>query len=125
MATEREMTGVAPDLDFDKLDGLVTAVAQDADTAEVRMIGFMDRAAWERTLQTGYAHYYSRSRGKLWKKGETSGNVQKVEEVRLDCDQDAVLLVIRQEGDITCHTGHRTCFYRRLENGRLVAAEGA
>jgi phosphoribosyl-AMP cyclohydrolase len=112
------------ELDFGKLDGLVTAVVQDAETREVRMVGFMDREAWERTLETGYAHYHSRSRNTLWKKGETSGNLQEIREIRVDCDQDAVLLLVRQIGDTTCHTGARTCFYRRLENGRLVTVEG-
>lgn len=118
-----EAPGGAPSLDFEKLGGLVTAVAQDVDSREVRMVGFMDREAWERTLATGYAHYHSRSRGRLWKKGESSGNVQEVREIRVDCDQDAVLLLVRQLGDVTCHTGARTCFYRRLENGRLVLVE--
>lgn len=121
--TPRERPGSPPDLDFDKLGGLITAVVQDVDTGEVRMVGFMDREAWQRTLETGYAHYHSRSRGTLWKKGETSGNVQEVREIRVDCDQDAVLLRVRQTGDVTCHTGARTCFYRRLADGRLVMAE--
>jgi phosphoribosyl-AMP cyclohydrolase len=120
-----EAPGGAPALDFEKLGGIVTAVAQDEETREVRMVGFMDREAWERTLATGYAHYHSRSRGRLWKKGESSGNVQEVREIRIDCDQDAVLLLVRQAGDVTCHTGARTCFYRRLENGRLVRVEGS
>jgi phosphoribosyl-AMP cyclohydrolase len=119
----REQPGSPPDLDFEKLGGLITAVVQDVDTGEVRMVGFMDREAWQRTLETGYAHYHSRSRGTLWKKGETSGNVQEVREIRVDCDQDAVLLRVRQIGDVTCHTGARTCFYRRLADGRLVMAE--
>ncbi|MFP4067513.1 MAG: phosphoribosyl-AMP cyclohydrolase [Spirochaetaceae bacterium] len=112
---------VAPD--FDKQDGLITAVAQDYRTREVRMVGFMDREAWRRTLETGFAHYHSRSRRRLWKKGESSGNVQEVREIRVDCDQDAVLLLIRQVGEVTCHTGNRSCFYRRLENGRLILTE--
>ncbi|MFP4638420.1 MAG: phosphoribosyl-AMP cyclohydrolase, partial [Spirochaetaceae bacterium] len=70
-----------------------------------------------------FAHYHSRSRRRLWKKGESSGNVQEVREIRVDCDQDAVLLLIRQVGGVTCHTGNRSCFYRRLENGRLILTE--
>jgi phosphoribosyl-AMP cyclohydrolase len=80
----------------------------------------MDRNAWERTLETGYAHYYSRSRERLWKKGESSGHLQEVREIRIDCDQDAVVLLIRQVGEVTCHTGNRSCFYRKLQDGRLV-----
>ena len=121
--SDLEAPGGTPALDFEKLGGIVTAVAQDVDTREVRMVGFMDREAWEQTLATGYAHYHSRSRGRLWKKGESSGNVQQVSEIRIDCDQDAVLLLVRQVGDVTCHTGARTCFYRRLEGGRLVRVE--
>lgn len=123
--SDLEAPGGAPTLDFEKLGGIITAVAQDADTREVRMVGFMDREAWERTLATGYAHYHSRSRGRLWKKGESSGNVQEVREIRVDCDRDAVLLLVRQVGDVTCHTGTRTCFYRRVEDGRLVRVEDA
>jgi phosphoribosyl-AMP cyclohydrolase len=115
-----ENPGLPPQIDFDKFGGLITAVVQDAQSLEVRMVGFMDREAWERTLETGYAHYYSRSRSRLWKKGETSGHVQQVREIRVDCDQDAVVLLVRQEGDVTCHTGNRSCFYRKIEDGRLV-----
>jgi len=118
--TEAEKAGGTPRLDFEKLGGLITAVVQDAETLEVRMVGFMDRTAWQRTLETGHAHYYSRSRGRLWKKGESSGHLQEVREIRIDCDQDAVLLRIRQVGEVTCHTGNRSCFYRKLEDGRLV-----
>lgn len=106
-------------LDFEKLCGLIPVVTQDADSLEVLMVGFMDHEAWQQTLATGYAHYYSRSRGRLWKKGETSGHVQRIREIRVDCDQDTVLLLIEQAGGITCHTGHRSCFYRRIADGRL------
>lgn len=95
--------------------GLIPAVAQDAGSAEVLMLAWMDREAWEATLRTGYAHYHSRSRDRLWKKGETSGNVQQVVEIRLDCDEDAVLLRVRQTGP-ACHTGNRSCFYRSVES---------
>jgi len=107
-------------LDFEKLGGLVVAVAQDAATREVLMTAFMDAEAWEKTVETGYAHYHSRSRKTLWKKGETSGNVQQVREIRIDCDQDAVLLLVNQIGGAACHTGNRSCFHRRFSNGRLV-----
>lgn len=110
-------------LDFDKLGGLVPSVTQEADTGEVLMIAFMNQEAFQRTLESGYAHYYSRSRGTLWKKGESSGHLQEVREVRVDCDQDAVLLRVRQIEGSACHTGHRSCFYRLVKNGELVDTE--
>jgi len=102
-------------LDFSKLDGLVPAVAQDADTGEVLMVAFMNAEAWELTRSTGIMHYWSRSRGKLWKKGESSGNVQQVRELRIDCDADCVLAKVRQVGEAACHTGYRSCFYQVVE----------
>ncbi len=95
--------------------GLVAAIAQDAETGEVLMLAWMNREALEETLRRGIAVYWSRSRGRLWPKGERSGHVQQVEEIRLDCDGDALLLRVRQAGGIACHTGRRSCFYRRLE----------
>ena len=106
-------------LDFDKLGGLVPAVVQDFRTGEVLMVAFMNRAAWESTLDTGRATYYSRSRKTLWVKGETSGNIQLVKEIRIDCDNDAVLLKIEQVGAAACHTGHRSCFYKLVQNGSV------
>lgn len=103
--------------DFSKSGGLIAAVAQDAATGEVLMLAWMNREAWEATLATGEAHYWSRSRQKLWHKGESSGNVQKVSAIRLDCDSDAVVLEIEQIGGSACHTGRRSCFYRRLTPG--------
>jgi phosphoribosyl-AMP cyclohydrolase len=102
-------------LDFSKLDGLIPAVAQDADTGEVLMVAFMNAEAWELTRSTGIMHYWSRSRGKLWKKGESSGNVQQVRELRVDCDADCVLAKVRQVGGAACHTGYRSCFYQVVE----------
>jgi phosphoribosyl-AMP cyclohydrolase len=102
-------------LDFSKLDGLVPAVAQDADTGEVLMVAFMNAEAWELTRSTGIMHYWSRSRGKLWKKGESSGNVQQVRELRIDCDADCVLAKVRQVGEAACHTGYRSCFFSVVE----------
>jgi len=110
-------------LDFAKAGGLVPVIAQDAGSGEVLMQAYMNREAWERTLQTGIAHYWSRSRNKLWKKGETSGNVQEVQEVRIDCDEDCVLLKVRQIGGAACHEGYRSCFYRRVE-GDEVTTDG-
>lgn len=96
--------------------GLVTAVVTDAADGMVLMLAHMNAEALRLTIDTGLAHYWSRSRNKLWKKGETSGNMQLVEEIRVDCDQDAVLLKVRVTGhDATCHTGRRSCFYRRVE----------
>ena len=109
---------IAPRFDA---NGLIAAIAQHADTGEVLMLAWMNAQALRLTLDTGEAHYFSRSRGALWKKGETSGQVQTVVEVRLDCDQDAVLLKIRPQGDGgACHVGFRSCFYRVVEDGELV-----
>ena len=116
-------SGVVAAPDFSKLHGLVAAVAQDAGTGEVLMLGFQDREAWEATLATGFAHYHSRSRGRLWKKGESSGNVQRVVEIRLDCDQDAVLMIVEQQGGSACHTGRRSCFFNRVVGSSLVVDE--
>ena len=107
------------ELDFDKLGGLVPAIAQDEKTGEVLMMAFMNRESFDLTLKTGIAHYWSRSRNKLWKKGETSGNFQEVKEIRIDCDDDTILLRIHQVGDAACHTGYRSCFYRVVDNGEL------
>jgi len=104
-------------------DGLVAAVAQDAASGRVLTVAWMNREALERTVQAGEAHYWSRSRKRLWRKGEESGNVQKVLELRLDCDADAILIRVQQGGGIACHTGRESCFYRRLENGRWVETD--
>jgi phosphoribosyl-AMP cyclohydrolase len=111
------------ELDFSKLHGLVPAIVQDYATREVLMLAFMNREAWEKSLETGIAHYWSRSRNMLWKKGETSGNIQEIREIRVDCDMDSVLLKVKQRGGVACHTGNRSCFYRRVENGEVVAEE--
>lgn len=107
------------ELDFTKLDGLVPAIAQDWQTGEVLMVAFMNKESWELTLKTGIMHYWSRSRSKLWKKGESSGNIQEVKELRIDCDEDCVLAKVRQIGDAACHTGYRSCFYRVIEGGTI------
>jgi len=101
-------------LKFDE-KGLIPVVAQDYRTGEIRMLAYANKEAIEKTLETGYAHYYSRSRQKIWKKGETSGELQKVKEVRVDCDNDAVLYIIEQEKNRACHTGERNCFYRTVQ----------
>ncbi|MBR6975553.1 MAG: phosphoribosyl-AMP cyclohydrolase [Ottowia sp.] len=97
--------------------GLLPAVAQDAATGAVLMLAWMNREALRQTLETGEAVYWSRSRGRLWRKGEQSGHVQQVHEVRTDCDGDALLLRVTQHGGIACHTGRRSCFFRRFEGG--------
>ncbi|MEW5904756.1 MAG: phosphoribosyl-AMP cyclohydrolase [Pseudomonadota bacterium] len=104
-------------------DGLVPAIAQDAVSGRVLMVAWMDRQALKRTVETGEAIYWSRSRKKLWHKGEESGHVQKVKEIRLDCDADVILLQIEQQGGIACHTGRASCFYSKLEHGAWVAVD--
>ncbi len=103
--------------DFAKAQGLVAAIAQDVTSGEVLMLAWMNEEAWQKTLATGQAHYYSRSRKKLWHKGGTSGHVQRVHAIRLDCDSDAVILHIEQVGGAACHKGYRSCFYRELKDG--------
>jgi phosphoribosyl-AMP cyclohydrolase len=106
--------------DFAKQGGLIPAIAQDAETGEVLMLAYMNEESLAETIQTGRACYFSRSRNKLWRKGEESGNVQKVIEIRVDCDQDTVLLKVNQIGGAACHTGHRSCFFRKIEDGNMV-----
>ncbi len=118
------MEALLEQIDFAKGGGLVTAVAQDAETGEVLMVAAMNELALRRTLETGEVHYWSRSRRELWHKGERSGNVQRVEGLYVDCDGDAILVRVRQVGGAACHTGHRSCFHRRVEGGGLVV-EGA
>jgi phosphoribosyl-AMP cyclohydrolase len=109
---------IAPRFDA---NGLVAAICQHAETGEVLMFAWMNAEALQLTLDTGIAHYWSRSRGSLWKKGDTSGQLQLVDEVRLDCDQDAVLLKVRPQGDGgACHVGFRSCFYRVAAGGELI-----
>jgi len=105
---------------FAKGDGLVPAIVQDAETKEVLMMAYMNRESWEATLKTGKATYWSRSRRKLWLKGESSGNVQIVKAVFIDCDEDTILLQVKQIGEAACHTGYRSCFYRKLEGKDFV-----
>ena len=102
---------------------LVAAVAQDAESGRVLTVAWMNREALQKTVETREAVYWSRSRKKLWRKGEQSGHVQRVREVRLDCDADAVLLSVEQEGGIACHTGRASCFFRRLDDGRWVSTD--
>tara|TARA_Y100001934_G_scaffold249623_1_gene311242 strand:- start:314 stop:706 length:393 start_codon:yes stop_codon:yes gene_type:complete len=104
-------------------DGLVPAIAQDVDSHRVMMMAWMNRDALEATVIEGRAVYWSRSRKRLWRKGEESGYVQKVEEIRLDCDNDAILLLVKQVGGIACHTGRESCFFSRFEDDRWIAMD--
>ena len=108
-------------LNFQKSpDGLLPAVVQDWQSGEVLMLAYINEKAWEQTLATGKAHYWSRSRKSLWLKGESSGHVQLIRDILVDCDEDTVIYVVEQLGGAACHTGHRSCFYRRLQGEELV-----
>jgi phosphoribosyl-AMP cyclohydrolase len=108
-------------LDFEKGDGLIPAIAQDYETGEVLMLAYINETAWNETLKTGNATYWSRSRNKLWKKGESSGNVQKVKEIFVDCDEDTVIFKIEQIGGAACHEGFKSCFFRKImPSGELI-----
>jgi phosphoribosyl-AMP cyclohydrolase len=111
------------DLDFNKSDGLITAVIQDHSTGRVLMVGFMNQEAFRKTVETGFATFYSRSRQKLWLKGETSGHRLLVKEISTDCDRDALLVKVEAIGPGVCHNGYQSCFYRRLEDGKWVESE--
>ena len=106
------------EIDFDKSNGLVPVIAQDDESGDVLMLAYMNREAWLKTLETGKATYWSRSRNELWVKGETSGNVQIVKEILVDCDSDTILLKVHQLGGAACHTGYRSCFYTQIKNGK-------
>jgi phosphoribosyl-AMP cyclohydrolase len=107
-------------LDFTKAGGLVPAIAQDADTGAVLMLAWMNRDAFEETVRTRRAVYFSRSRNRLWRKGEESGHVQEVKEIYIDCDGDTVLLKVKQLGGAACHEGYASCFFRRLDDGEYA-----
>ena len=101
-------------------DALLPAIVQDYKNGDVLMLAYINALAWEKTLETGKAHYWSRSRDTLWLKGETSGHIQIIHQILVDCDEDTVVYKVEQLGDAACHTGHRTCFYRRVDDGDLV-----
>ena len=107
-------------IDFHKSGGLVPAIAQDAATGQVLMLAWMNQEAFEETVRTGRAVYFSRSRQRLWRKGEESGHVQEVKEILFDCDADTILLKVRQIGDAACHEGYKSCFFRRLEKDQIT-----
>jgi phosphoribosyl-AMP cyclohydrolase len=111
------------DLDFSKLDGLVPAVIQDHATGRVLMVGFMNQDAFRKTVDTGFATFYSRSRGKLWTKGESSGHRLAVKSIQTDCDRDTVVVQVEAHGPGVCHEGYRSCFFRTLEDGRWITGE--
>lgn len=111
-------------IDFEKQGGLVPCIFQDIKTKRVLMLGYMNELAWNKTVETGNVHYWSRSRNKLWLKGETSGNIQKVHDVYIDCDFDTILILGEQIGDAACHEGYQSCFTRKvLNNDTLIEEE--
>ena len=112
------------ELDFEKLGGLVTAIAQDDETNEILMVAFMNEESLRLTLETGQVTYWSRSRKRLWKKGEESGNIQILKALFIDCDGDVVLLRVEQRGGAACHTGRRSCFFRKAEAGSWIDVGG-
>ena len=107
-------------LKFNKTDGLIPVITQDLATGDVLMLAYMNQDAWEATISSGKATYFGRSRQSLWIKGETSGNLQIVKDIRVDCDEDTVLLKVEQIGGAACHKGYRSCFFRKVENGSLT-----
>lgn len=111
------------ELEPDFSHGLLPAIAQDAQSLEVLMLAWMNEEAFNLCLSTGVAHYFSRSRQKIWRKGEQSGNEQLIRAIRLDCDNDAILLLVEQIGGAACHTGHRSCFYRELGDGKVAVCD--
>jgi phosphoribosyl-AMP cyclohydrolase len=112
------------DLDFQKGNGLLPVIVQDYRSGKVLMLAYMNKASWLRTLETGEAHYWSRSRQEIWHKGETSGNIQIIKEILVDCDEDAALFRVEQVGGAACHTGHVSCFYRKLgQSGEVTTVE--
>lgn len=109
--------------DFQKMKGLVPVIVQDWETKKVLMLAYMNREAWELSLKTGEAHYFSRSRNEIWHKGATSGHVQKIKEILLDCDLDTILIKVEQVGGACCHEGYRSCFFRSFKNGGIEIVE--
>jgi phosphoribosyl-AMP cyclohydrolase len=108
-------------LDFSKsIDGLIPAIAQDYKSGEILMLAYINEEAWNETLKSGCATYWTRSRQKLWKKGESSGNVQEIKEILVDCDNDTVIFKVNQIGDAACHTGYRSCFFRKVDGDELI-----
>ncbi|MFN2342217.1 MAG: phosphoribosyl-AMP cyclohydrolase [Desulfonatronovibrio sp.] len=109
--------------DFAKGNGLLPAIVQEHDTGEVLMLAYVNEEAWEKTLETQEAHYFSRSRNCIWHKGGTSGHVQKIKEIRVDCDYDTILYKVEQIGGAACHKGYKSCFFSRIEDGDITVCE--
>ncbi len=109
------------DIDFNKGNGLVPVIIQDYQDNEVLMLGFMNSEAFDLTVKSGQVHYWSRSKKRIWLKGETSGHIQIVKEIRTDCDNDTLLIKVDQTGGAACHEGYRSCFFRRIEKNKLIA----
>lgn len=107
-------------IDFAKGNGLIPVIIQDIRDNEVLMLGYMNEEAFDYTVKTGYVHYWSRSKKRIWQKGETSGHLQAVKEIRLDCDNDTLLIRVIQQGDAACHEGYKSCFFRKLDKGEMV-----
>ena len=112
------------ELDFSKGNGLIPAIVQDYASHKVLMLAYISRASWEKTVETGEAHYWSRSRQELWHKGATSGHIQKIKEIYLDCDNDTVLFKVEQAGGAACHTGYETCFHKKVDPDGNVTLMG-
>ncbi len=111
-------------LNFAKGNGLLPAIVQDHDSGKILMLAYINKSSWEKTLETGEAHYWSRSRQELWHKGGTSGHVQKIKEIYMDCDQDTVLFKVEQVGGAACHTGYESCFYQKVDTNGEVTVVG-
>ena len=111
-------------LNFAKGNGLLPAIVQDHDSGRILMLAYINKSSWEKTLETGEAHYWSRSRQELWHKGGTSGHVQKIKEIYMDCDQDTVLFKVEQVGGAACHTGYESCFYQKVDTNGDVTVVG-
>ena len=107
-------------IDFKKGDGMIPVIIQDFHSGEVLMLAYMNEEAYRLSESTGFAHYWSRSKERIWKKGETSGHVQEIKEMRIDCDNDTILIKVRQVGEAACHEGYRSCFFRRIDNNKTI-----
>jgi phosphoribosyl-AMP cyclohydrolase len=112
------------ELDFSKENGLLPAIVQDYRTGKVLMLAYINRVSWEKTLKTGEAHYWSRSRQEIWHKGQSSGHVQKIKEIWADCDNDTILFKVEQLGGAACHTGYESCFHRQIDRGGQATLVG-
>lgn len=111
-------------LNFDKGNGLLPAIVQDHESGKILMLAYINKKSWEKTLETGEAHYWSRSRQELWHKGGTSGHVQKIKEIYMDCDQDTVVFKVEQVGGAACHTGYESCFHRKVDRNGVTTVVG-